>query len=518
MDYYKRKIQKKIYRELHPAISKWLVVCFAMCFIVIVIGITYQFNNPWFYFMNFRLVNKTVSFVIQLYNKAISIGLELHKKLLTVNNRTIANGYVRLSESVSLISIIKNSLLALPQQLANEDSVPFYNVAVAFFSVSAAYIVLFYSVMDNRREGIPYRKIMSYAFGSFSVPMCFAFSMLFLLAGYVMYVFQLEYMYVAFLVCVIFCQLFCVFMIMLVSSLRFDILIIKRTEQKRIKFMYDNWDRLVDNKMIEIIGYYNQMEMAVNSIEHTSDKYDVIKEILVAPFEMSHGVLDNDKLLFYYYYNNVFDSINNRSDKDDVRDLYSFLCDFIRYLPSYMKNSQGIYPNQWLKTYFSIISSIWLAAFQNDDSKKHAEKFCVRTLDIIYSTSKSIKLFTDKNPNYVNFANMESHGASLGVYIFLQEFINCYDATSLQLTSLFNSISTLRRYQCDNEAILKLSYELWQNWSFAMGTEVIGDKMNAMNAVDTALGRSFNALIVWHCISQMKKRFFINENTSFTIN
>ena len=68
-----------------------------------------------------------------------------------------------------------------------------YNLIISYNAILAAAVILFYSVMDNRKEGIPHRRIMSFAFGSKSVPALFLISLILVPVGFIMNKYSLYY-------------------------------------------------------------------------------------------------------------------------------------------------------------------------------------------------------------------------------------------------------------------------------------------------------------------------------------
>ena len=89
-----------------------------------------------------------------------------------------------------------------------------HEVLITFETILAAAVVFYYSVQDNRREGIPHRTILAYTYGSWSIPAVFLFTMLGVFVLYFSEIYELYWITSVLILEICFFQFLMIFLIL----------------------------------------------------------------------------------------------------------------------------------------------------------------------------------------------------------------------------------------------------------------------------------------------------------------
>lgn len=160
-----------------------------------------------------------------------------------------------------------------------------------FSTITAAILVLYYTIQDNHREGIPHKKVVAYIFGSRTLPiLLFAENM-----GMMLIVFikkDTESLYAGAMLSVLIQQCCIVFIVIFSSSNFFCQHSIKYAESKQFKCLMKY--RLTDRKYIW--NYLIQhMSYVMAGDDMIFDKVYLIRQLLDIPVNYRMKYIDNKK-------------------------------------------------------------------------------------------------------------------------------------------------------------------------------------------------------------------------------
>lgn len=161
------------------------------------------------------------------------------------------------------------------------------NVSLSYNSIIAATIILFYSIMENKQEGIANRRIMAFAFGSATTPLLFCVSMILLIFYYIFW--QSSYYFISlFIIAYVLLNQFGIMIMILFSASHYGHnKIVPVIEEKQLRCLIDN--RSLTNKYkIHIWTYFTRhMSEAISSSEIVADQMILVREILDVPIKLN---------------------------------------------------------------------------------------------------------------------------------------------------------------------------------------------------------------------------------------
>lgn len=218
------------------------------------------------------------------------------------------------------------------------------DVVVAYSTMMAAIVVFYYSVIENKRLGIPYRRIISYTVGSHTIPVLFVAVLLltiFMLISYHTIMKHTVYVCAFFILTV---QTFAIIMIMQSTSYEHGKSVICRIERK--KYLVEIGREKLYNE--ELTDFFGHLEYALCSGEFISDKKDFLMEFLWIPFKRNTGTLYKGEYLwerlgekqllekvYYFYFLNLqaaFQNLDGSEHHLERNQLYMSMGEFIREL------------------------------------------------------------------------------------------------------------------------------------------------------------------------------------------
>lgn len=218
------------------------------------------------------------------------------------------------------------------------DSAEFMcNVIVTYGTMLVASVIFFYSVMDNKRLGIPYRRLLDLTIGSHTIPILFMMTLL--LTIFMVMARAVSWKYTTY-VCagyILLVQMYVIIHILLSTSYAHCKRIICRYERKRFINQKEAYH------LKEFTGY---LERAVHSGEIIQDKAEMLADFLRIPFHRSvwktyskkirKGTFDEKregKRVYGFYFVNILSAFRN--DGDDIAYLelnrmYTCISDFLK--------------------------------------------------------------------------------------------------------------------------------------------------------------------------------------------
>ncbi|MDE7428908.1 MAG: hypothetical protein K2N00_06515 [Lachnospiraceae bacterium] len=211
------------------------------------------------------------------------------------------------------------------------------NVIVTYGTMLVASVIFFYSMIDNKRLGIPYRWPIKYTIGSHTIPILFMMTLLLTVFMVMARSASWKYTTYACMGYILLVQIFVIFNILLSTSYKHCKQIICRDERKR----YIKGEDLYDIR--EFAGH---LERAVHSDEFIQDKAELLADFLQIPFgkhirkiyekEMQKEIFDEKnewKRIYRFYFVNTLSAFQD-FDSDikylELNCLYMCIRDFLK--------------------------------------------------------------------------------------------------------------------------------------------------------------------------------------------
>lgn len=332
------------------------------------------------------------------------------------------------------------------------------NMISTFNTMLMAAIIFFYSLMDNKRLGVPFRTIIVYKYGSYTVPALFLFT---LLLTPLLLTVQRAAMHNTTIVMVIMMfilQIVAVYIILRCTSFSFDIKVILRKEYEQYMELTEN-SAEYDNAWLY---WPRHLEHAIISDELSADKMRIVRYILWIPFykdkkckTMLKYTLPQTSLekIYLFYYKNifsVFQKIKEEQYKTARADLYLVFYEFINNLDVWFKDYNAIFRsevnNDGAKIYHAIVSATMNAVLMSD--VEEGEAFCNYVLNncISKNLNKEYRL---------------AHDVQLDLYVMFQKII--FEVNNRYVHS-FNLIDLSESWHPLEAETLDFYAEIWNLW------------------------------------------------------
>ncbi len=218
------------------------------------------------------------------------------------------------------------------------DSAEFMcNVIVTYGTMLVASVIFFYSVMDNKSLGIPYRRLLDLTIGSHTIPILFIITLL--LTVFMVMARSVSWKYTTY-VCmayILMLQMYVIVNILLSTSYAQCKRIICRYERNRFKKQKGIYN------IREFTGY---LERAVHSGEIIQDKAEMLWNFLRIPFDRSvlkmyrksirKGTFDEKeegKRIYGFYFVNTLSAFRNDGEELtnlETDQMYTCILDFLK--------------------------------------------------------------------------------------------------------------------------------------------------------------------------------------------
>ena len=164
----------------------------------------------------------------------------------------------------------------------------FLNVLLTFGTILAAAVIFFYSVQDNRKEGIPNRTIMSYTSGSMTVPVLFLNMVAIIPVSYVTSGFGLEYFVWTGMLFTYVTQMLILWIILKSTSHTYSVHAICNAEIQQYQKLMEIENRALEKGRREypfLWTYLLQhLEQVLMSDEIDTDKLETARRLLRVPY------------------------------------------------------------------------------------------------------------------------------------------------------------------------------------------------------------------------------------------
>lgn len=329
-------------------------------------------------------------------------------------------------------------------------------------TVIAAVVVLYYTMQDSHRVGIPHRTVVAYFVGSWAVPSLFGFECM----GVVFLQFRDcigRYVFNGAVASVILLQLAIILIIVLTSSSEFTSFLIRQAEFRQLKYslQYDvSGKRYIWNYFIRHMG------QAICGEDMISDKARLIRKLLEVPLYYKKRILKRQEkdceeeewsaLLYEYYFMGLimaFEAVKGKPE--EIHQVFSALYEFADYCAdgyhcggteSREDEAKGQKAGWKMKIserdYVLVLSALLNAALSSELGK--ADDFCQNMIN------QRIRPNDQKIRNCV-----------LVLFILYMEFLNRTEG-GRKIEFPFERIERLRSFEYEDNEIYSFGWFLWQ--------------------------------------------------------
>lgn len=397
----------------------------------------------------------------------------------------------------------------------------FYSMLITIDTILAAAVIFFYSVQDNRKEGIPHRAILAYSFGSYTIPVFFFLAMILLPVGLLLSLLGMKTTFLGCIAFVYFLQMLVIVLILVSTSQSFGQHVISNAEIRQYWLlcgMDDDVETGRWNNTQSVWTYLmHYLEQAVKSDELLSDKMMLIRELLKTPYYekelsvlqrtknrhyfgkgMAAACLENNSLkrIYEFYYENISSAMEylNKDDKNSERDkFYMVLYEFLENLQKLhqkieRKEIRGV--SEADKNYMMTIAGIVNAVLES--RAPDAEGFC----------------------NYIFNKCMEDEkirGKQIGLYFLFREYLyrTCDgkpDDDQVMFMEHLQEIRGIANWSMDKDEKTKsLYYDFWRIWMNLTTVSFKNSMIYFRDAIVTLCGEDYSSCPISYAMLLLKK-------------
>ena len=247
-------------------------------------------------------------------------------------------------------------------------------------TIVAAVVVLYYTLQDTHREGIPHRKVIAYFIGSASIPTLFFIQLIMTGLMSLHFVEDRYVLLLGFSAATFFLQFIILYVIILSSTSSFCRQCIKKTEYDQFHYLMKY---SVENKQYVWNYFVHHMPQVLAGEEMIFDKAISVSSLLSVPldYKKSERIERDEKsnnkwkvFTYEYYFRNVLMSFEQlASSREDSNQIFETIYEFVECL----QNNKDIDINDRLL----VISAILNAAQTSGIMK--AEAFCCHIINNI---------------------------------------------------------------------------------------------------------------------------------------
>lgn len=243
------------------------------------------------------------------------------------------------------------------------------DVVIAYSTMLAAVVIFYYSVTENKRLGVPYRKLIAYTVGSLTIPVLFVVTLL--LTVFVVVSHHIPWKHTMY-VCVVYILLLQTCMIVeILRSTSYDYgkQVICRVERKK----YGKKIKPEENRSMSRVYFTGHLEQAIHSEETIEDKKEFLQEFLRIPFQKKAGKLspknfrkemfvgenELEKIYQFYFFNisSAFQNLNGGGKQIERNELYLCIGGFLKELYNYLTAVDNLLNRKEVKVVYHMVLS-----------------------------------------------------------------------------------------------------------------------------------------------------------------
>ena len=441
-------------------------------------------------------------------------------------------------------------------ELIKAGSANYCNLVMTLDTILAAAVIFFYSVQDSRREGIPHRIIMGYAFGPFTVPGLFFLTIVLLPIIYILLALEWNWTLCILLLYTYGIQMIILGLILMSTSYQYSIHAVCNVEIRQFRVLdeIDKREKVTGKdgtvsifQDASFIWTYllHHMEQVAVSDDSTSEKMRLARRILRVPYYRAEirtwdEVLDflferrkNSKLCldqmkmktnslkrtYSFYYQNIlvlFQNIRQEERTHERNMMYMVLYEFIEELARLYRNavsekeidndSREKYQNTYLMTISGIMNGVL------DSNVVEAEAFCNYVLNNIeYDEEHEEGNETeDAKEEAVNYN--EEWKQQIDLYVLFQEFLYRTNPDAIKLNDI-NGIYKLEKWENQVGDKWKFYAECWEIWIGFTTISKANSNYYFCLAIDTLNGEGYDSIPVAY-VKTRAERLKRRENAS----
>lgn len=371
------------------------------------------------------------------------------------------------------------------------------DVVIAYSTMLAAVVIFYYSVTENKRLGVPYRRLIAYTVGSLTIPVLFVVT---LILTVFMVIFHHMTWKHAMYVCAIYILLLQTGMIVeILRSTSYDYgkRVICREERKG----YSKKVKLEENYSMKRVYFTGHLEQAIHSEEIIQDKKELLEEFLRIPFQTKKGKLslrnfrqkvfagkeELEKIYQFYFFNisSAFQNLNGREKEIEWNELClsigGFLKELWECLEEVVSSTQSGKAEEVNVVYHMVLSGIMNG--------------------MVYSEEDSVifcdHIFSEYIPN-------ELSTLQLCLYVLFQEVMHMFDEKPRQRQLRIKKLAEWEFIKTDKEILICANF--WDIWLGMFNIPLVSKMKHFKTAMQTMIGRGNESQAVLEMLLPMQEK------------
>ena len=367
------------------------------------------------------------------------------------------------------------------------------DVLIAYSTMLAAVVIFFYSVTENKRLGVPYRRLITYTVGSLTIPVLFVVTLF--LTVFVVVAHHMPWKHTTY-VCAIYILLLQTYMIALIlcsTSYAYGKRIICRVEK-------NNYRKKVSLEINGSIswGYYaGHLEQALHSDEVIEDKKELLQEFLRIPFQKKTGKLslknfrrevfmmeELEKIYQFYFFNisSAFQNMDGREKQIERNELFLCIGSFLKELSSCLGLERNDKKDEREAIYHTVLSGIINGMVYSEMEDKGM--FC----DYIFSEC---------------IPDDELSVRQLHLCVLFQEVMNMFDEKPERRPLRIRKLAEWKTLKINENILFYANF--WDMWVKTFGVSQVKKLRHFEMAMQTMTGCSNKSRAVFEILLQVKE-------------
>lgn len=364
----------------------------------------------------------------------------------------------------------------------------YYELLIAVSAIVTATVVLFYTMIDNRRMGIANRMVISYYAGRYALPCCFMLTLIGLPVIQILLDINREYIAEAGIVIIFTVQLGLIALILVATSFRCNIYFICKIEKSQLNLMLE--DGMEDEFLWMYMVHHMEGIAAAEGI--FLEKSQLIYKLLKVPLETGDWKERQEtkrwkKVIYKYYYMNLEGLFRQVREDQGLEKIYAVLYEFAGEIAG---DNLGV--NQ--QTRLLINSAILNAALYSGVAEKSG--FCACFIN-----------------QYVD--NQIRNGQIVLFYLFHDLLYRTgHDNINREVVQSLKSVGDLGNTVKNMRGSCLEFWEIWcEQYGMSRQIKVAGF-YNAMLTLEGEYGKSYSILYIKNLLHKRGEYIDCSENTA----
>lgn len=372
------------------------------------------------------------------------------------------------------------------------------DVVIAYSTMLAAVVIFYYSVTENKRLGVPYRRLVAYTVGPITIPVLFVVTLF--LTVFMAISHHMPWKHTMY-VCAIYILLLQTCMIIeILRSTSYDYgkRVICREERKS----YGKKIKMEENCSISRVYFTGHLEQAIHSEEIIQDKKELLEEFLRIPFQMKKG-----KLSLKNFRQKVF------AGKEELEKIYQF---YFSNISSAFQNLDGgekkIERNElhlciggFLKELHECLETV-IASAQNGKAEEANEVYHMVLSGImngmVYSEEEDNVMFCDYI--FSEYIPNELSTLQLHLYVLFQEVMYMFDEKPGQRQLRIRKLAEWESIKKDKDILICAKF--WDIWVRMFNIPLVSKMKHFKTAMQTMTGHGNESQAVLEMILPMEEK------------